>query len=102
MRFVFNKDVYGWRMTGIIGAGGRWFLGYSTQPAQPVRNGDLCDCTGRVNEAGLCGGVCDSFGPVDQACRTPVSHVGNKGTVVRGPWAGTTIKTSNPVGGTRS
>jgi hypothetical protein len=33
VRFVFNANVYGWRMTGLIGKGGQWFLGFSRQPA---------------------------------------------------------------------
>ena len=29
MKIVFNKDIYGWIMTGIIGKNGRWFIGFS-------------------------------------------------------------------------
>ncbi len=32
MKLVFNEKIYGWMMTGIIGTGGLWFLGYSKVP----------------------------------------------------------------------
>lgn len=29
MRLLINANVYGWRMTGLMGKGGEWFLGWS-------------------------------------------------------------------------
>ena len=29
MKIYINADVFGWRMTGLVGEGGSWFLGYS-------------------------------------------------------------------------
>lgn len=36
MRLLINAHVYGWRMTGLMGAGGHWFLGFSRSPDAPV------------------------------------------------------------------
>jgi hypothetical protein len=32
MRVLINANVYGWTMTGLLGAGGAWFLGHSKRP----------------------------------------------------------------------
>jgi hypothetical protein len=32
MKVLINADVYGWKMTGLLGAGGAWFLGHSKRP----------------------------------------------------------------------
>lgn len=29
MKFYWFKDVYGWNMTGLVGKGGKWFIGFS-------------------------------------------------------------------------
>lgn len=29
MKLLLGADVYGWRMTGLLGEGGTWFLGHS-------------------------------------------------------------------------
>lgn len=29
MRFLLNTNVWGYRMTGLLGKGSRWFLGFS-------------------------------------------------------------------------
>jgi hypothetical protein len=29
--YLFYANVYGWRMTGLLGPGGSWFLGLSTR-----------------------------------------------------------------------
>lgn len=33
MRLMFRENVYGWVMTGLVGRGGRWFIGYSRAPS---------------------------------------------------------------------
>jgi hypothetical protein len=32
MRLLLNDYVYGWRMSGLLGKDGAWFLGYSRRP----------------------------------------------------------------------
>ena len=32
MKLYFGEYVYGWKMYGIVGKGGKWFLGYSKAP----------------------------------------------------------------------
>ena len=32
MKLYWNTDVYGWRMWGFVGGGGKWFVGYSRKP----------------------------------------------------------------------
>ncbi len=32
MRFLWNESVYGYKMTGLLGKGGMWFIGYSRNP----------------------------------------------------------------------
>jgi hypothetical protein len=31
---LVRENVYGWVMTGLLGKGGAWFLGFSRRPAQ--------------------------------------------------------------------
>jgi hypothetical protein len=38
MKVLIAADVYGWTMTGFLGAGGKWFLGFSTRPAAIAAN----------------------------------------------------------------
>jgi hypothetical protein len=33
-RVMVDEDVYGWRMTGLLGKDGAWFVGYSRRPEQ--------------------------------------------------------------------
>lgn len=33
MRLMLNEHVFGWRMTGLLGASAKWFLGFSKEPA---------------------------------------------------------------------
>lgn len=37
MRLLLDADVFGWRMTGLMGAGGAWFLGFSRSRPKPRR-----------------------------------------------------------------
>jgi hypothetical protein len=32
MKVLINRNVWGWRMTGLLGKGGAWFLGWSCRP----------------------------------------------------------------------
>lgn len=32
MRLLLRANVYGWVMTGLMGKGGKWFIGYSRAP----------------------------------------------------------------------
>lgn len=32
MKLLLNDNVFGWRMTGIIGKDAKWFLGFSRNP----------------------------------------------------------------------
>lgn len=32
MKILIRADVYGWRMTGLLGREARWFIGYSQRP----------------------------------------------------------------------
>ena len=32
MKFYWNTNAYGWRMWGVTGNGGRWFVGFSKAP----------------------------------------------------------------------
>ena len=32
MNLLINSDVYGWRMTGLLGEDSAWFLGFSKKP----------------------------------------------------------------------
>ena len=34
MKLLLNADVYGWRMTGLLGKDGAWFAGFSSRPRQ--------------------------------------------------------------------
>lgn len=36
MKPLLNANVYGWRMTGLLGKGGAWFFGYSRRPDAPL------------------------------------------------------------------
>lgn len=56
MKLYWNEDCYGWRLTGIVGGNGRWFLGLSVNPKRPSI--DYCDCKGIVGDVGLCDGTC--------------------------------------------
>lgn len=38
MRLLFNENIYGYRMTGLLGKGGKWFIGFSTQPPEAAPN----------------------------------------------------------------
>ena len=35
MKFLFRENVFGWNMTGLMGTGGAWFVGYSKKPPLP-------------------------------------------------------------------
>ena len=32
MKFYWRRNIYGWILTGIIGGGGKWFIGHSQAP----------------------------------------------------------------------
>ena len=32
MRFLWNSEIYGWLLWGLLGRKGRWFLGLSINP----------------------------------------------------------------------
>lgn len=32
MKLLINENVYGWRMTGLLGRDGAWFFGFSRRP----------------------------------------------------------------------
>ena len=32
MKILFNTNIYGWRMWGLLGKHERWFFGFSKQP----------------------------------------------------------------------
>lgn len=32
MKILVNANVYGWRMTGLLGKGAKWFFGFSKKP----------------------------------------------------------------------
>lgn len=34
MKLLLNANVYGWRMTGLLGKDGAWFVGFSKRPTQ--------------------------------------------------------------------
>lgn len=34
MRVLFNTAIYGWKMSGLLGKGGAWFVGFSRQLAK--------------------------------------------------------------------
>lgn len=40
MRVLFNKNIAGWRMTGILAQGARWFFGLSVLPKQNDKDSD--------------------------------------------------------------
>ena len=34
MRLLINENIFGWRMTGLLPKGNRWFFGFSRQPQE--------------------------------------------------------------------
>lgn len=97
MRLLFAANVFGWRMTGLMGAGAAWFLGFSKRPPEPTsangpyprpRKGvDACDCKGIVGDNGRCDGACErSARPQDGPGRPARSPLPDN--VVPGPWKG--------------
>lgn len=36
MKLLLAANVFGWRMTGLMGANGAWFIGFSRKPADPA------------------------------------------------------------------
>ena len=40
MKLLLNENVYGWKMTGLIGSDGAWFIGFSKRPEFLVSCGD--------------------------------------------------------------
>jgi len=32
MRILLNENIYSWWMTGLLGKGGKWFIGFSRAP----------------------------------------------------------------------
>lgn len=85
MKLLLLADVFGWRMTGLMGDGGAWFIGYSRRPPQladstprPKKLVDACDCKGIVGDCGRCDGACEE---ADGPRRGPIPD-----NVVPGPW----------------
>lgn len=48
MKLLLNADLYDWRMTGLLGNGGRWFIGFSKRlpPTKFARPGDRREASG--------------------------------------------------------
>lgn len=67
MKLLLNADVFGYRMTGLLGTNKTWFLGFSRAlpPSEPT-----------VGKGGLTAAV-------DQ-----LSSYKPDGIVIRGPWVG--------------
>jgi hypothetical protein len=34
MKLLINANVFGWRMTGLLGKDGAWFFGWSRRPTE--------------------------------------------------------------------
>jgi hypothetical protein len=72
MKLLFNTDVFGYRMTGLLGAGKNWFLGFSR--ALPLSGQPL---------------VVDEAEPATSPEGHPAPYK-TDGVVIRGPWASET------------
>lgn len=39
MKLLWRADVYGWRMTGLLGKSAAWFIGLSKRPSKTTPEG---------------------------------------------------------------
>ena len=57
MKLLWNANVFGWHMTGLLGKGAEWFFGFSRKPARGVegidgpRRGPVADGSQKPNDA---------------------------------------------------
>jgi len=41
MRILINKNIYGWNMTGLLGADAKWFFGFSRLITKYVNSDEI-------------------------------------------------------------